>query len=204
MFRASVSVGFFIVSLGLCVACTTVVVAPTQGPTSTVPAGSTQPPAGSTQPPAETPATGTPSAAPAAAATLLPDPAAAYTTTDTARLSGGEFVGDQADLTVEQAVRLGTAGDEATYAFLVAITGLDDASFHYNSLNFQLIDDQSFQYDALIGSGQQPELDFGDLAPDQMVRGWLTFEAPATTTRVDLQYSPASALEAATFGFLVP
>ena len=95
-------------------------------------------------------------------------------------------------------------GDDATYAFLVLIKGLDDASFHYNSLNFQLIDDQSFQYDALTGSGQQPELDFGDLAPEQQVRGWLTFEAPATTTTLELQYSPFSAIESATFGFLVP
>jgi hypothetical protein len=154
-------------------------------------------------PPSQGAATPAPASTLAGTEPLLPDPAAEFTTADTARLSGGEFVGDQADLTVEQAVRLGVNADQATYAFLVAITGLDDASFHYNALNFQLIDDQSFQYDALPGR-QQPELDFGDLAPNQRVRGWLTFEASSTTATLELQYSPVMALEPATFGFLVP
>jgi hypothetical protein len=50
----------------------------------------------------------------------------------------------------------------------------------------------------------EPALNFGDLASQQRVRGWLTFEASADTATLRLEYSPAVAIESATFGFLVP
>ena len=173
--------------------------------------GGTAPATTPDRPPVATPvvlpspaiATPAPQSTVAGAEALLPDPAADFTTGDTARLSGGDS-GDQADLKVEEAVRLSVEGDEATYAFLVVITGLDDIGFHFNVLNFQVIDDQQFQYDALSGGGQEPALDFGDLGPNESVRGWLTFEASSTTASVELEYSPVSAIESATFGFLVP
>jgi len=136
---------------------------------------------------------------------LLPNEDAPYTTGDTARLSGGEFVGDQADLTVLEAIQLPPAENgNAQFAFLVEIRGLDDATFPYNLLDFRLIDEQAFQYDALSDGGEEPRLEFGDLAPDQKVRGWLTFEVSEPTTTVQLEYAPALALEPATFGFFVP
>src|SRR5688572_22743058 len=51
--------------------------------------------------------------------TLQPDPNAEFTLGDTALLSGGEFVGDQAELTVEEAVVLPetTADGDALFAF---------------------------------------------------------------------------------------
>jgi Domain of unknown function (DUF4352) len=136
---------------------------------------------------------------------LVPDDSAAYTVGDTVRLSGGEFVGDQADLTVLEAVKLtpSEAGD-ARFAFLVDITGLDDATFPYNALDFRLIDDQAFQYDAMNGGGNEPSLTFGDLSPNQKVRGWLTFEVSEPTTTLQLEYAPVLALEPALFGFIVP
>lgn len=193
----SVRVGLALVVVGLSVACTTVVVGPSQAPLST---------------PAQTglPAPGaTPTAAGSATAPsgqeLLPDPNAPYTVGDTAVLSGGDF-GDQADLTVESAVLLGPGSEpgQARYAFLVLITGRDELSFHYNVLNFRLIDDQDFQHDALADGGMEPRLEFGDLALEQRVRGWLTFEASAETATLRLEYSPAVAIESAIFGFLVP
>jgi hypothetical protein len=136
---------------------------------------------------------------------LQPDDSAPYTVGDTARLSGGEFVGDQADLTVVEAVELAPSeSGDSRFAFLVEITGLDDATFPYNLLDFRLIDDQAFQYDAMDGGGNEPSLTFGDLSPNQKVRGWLTFEVSEPTTTVQLEYAPALALEPALFGFIVP
>lgn len=136
---------------------------------------------------------------------LLPDPDAQHTVGDTAVISGGDS-GDQADLTVEEAVVLGPGSEagQAQYAFLVLITGRDPIGFHFNSLSFQLIDDQDFQYDALSGGGAEPALDFGDLGPDQRVRGWLTFEASAETEHLRLDYFPPAAIESVTFSFIVP
>jgi hypothetical protein len=147
-------------------------------------------------------------AAPATASAeqaLLPDPNAQYTVGDSAVLSGGDS-GDQADLTVEQAVVLGSGSEpgQARYAFLVLITGRDAIGFHFNALSFQLIDDQDFQHDALPDGGTEPALDFGDLGPGQQVRGWLTFEASAEAETLRLEYFPPAAIESATFSFLVP
>lgn len=181
MIRNFARFGLILVVFGLSVACTTVVPAPGATPTG----------AGSATAPAEQ--------------ALLPDPNASYTVGDTAVLSGGEF-GDQADLTVESAVLLGPGSEpgQARYAFLVLITGRDELGFHYNELNFRLIDDQDFQYDVLAGGGMEPILNFGDLTSEQRVRGWLTFEASAETATLRLEYSPVVAIESATFAFLVP
>jgi hypothetical protein len=154
--------------------------------------------------PPSPPSASQPPSPPSASQPLLPDPAADYTVGDTARLSGGEFVGDQADLTVIEAVRLEATGDQAQYAFLVEITGLDPDTFPYNLRDFRLIDDQDFQYEPLFDGGEQPRLEFGDLSPEQTVRGWLTFDGPAVSTTIRLQYAPALALDPAVFGFLVP
>jgi hypothetical protein len=173
--------------------------------------------AGPVPPVAPTPAAGLPSitvttpnpqanATPATGAQpLSPDAAADYTTGDTARLAGGEFVGDQADLTVLEAVAVpAPSADMSRYAFLVEITGLDSFSFPYNLLDFRLIDDQDFQYAALPDGGEGPRLEFGDLAHEQKVRGWITFDVPTDNSKLRLEYNPDMALEAATFGFLVP
>jgi hypothetical protein len=199
-------VALFVVGATLLAGCTTVIVAPTQPPAASQPTGTQLPTAAlpTMIPPVMATQPAAPGSTVAGEQALLPDPAADYTTGDTAPLSGGEFVGDQAELTVEQAVRVAVSGDEATYAFLVVITGRDDIGFHFNALNFQLIDDKAFQYDALIGADKQPELDFGDLGPGQQVRGWLSFEASSTTSTLQLQYSPVMALEPATFGFVNP
>jgi hypothetical protein len=135
---------------------------------------------------------------------LLPDASAAYTLGDTARLSGGEFFGDQADLTVIEAIVLAPTAGGGSYAFLVEITGLDPETFPYNLRDFRLIDDQAFQYEPLFDGGETPRLEFGDLSPDQKVRGWLTFEDIEDTATIQLQYAPALALEPAVFGFVVP
>ena len=132
-------------------------------------------------------------------------PAAENTVGDTMRVSGGEFVGDQADLTVEQAMMLPPAAGttDTRYAFLVKITGLDDTGLPYNLREFSLRDDQDFEYDALPSGGQEPRLEFGDLLPNQSVRGWLTFEVPHATTYVDLTYWPTMGLEPAIVRVLV-
>lgn len=163
---------------------------PTAGATTSVNAPLTSPP---------------PVATVTAGVALQADPQAEYTLGDTALLAGGELVGDQAELTVEEAVVLSetTADGDAQFAFLVAITGRDAETFPYNLRDFRLIDDQDFQYEPLYEGGSEPRLEFGDLPPDEGVRGWLTFEAPATTTTVELVYSPALALEPAVFGFRV-
>ena len=137
---------------------------------------------------------------------LLPDAAATFTLGDTVRLSGGELVGDQADLVVEEAVQLGPGvGSSAPrYAFLVAITGLDAETFPYNLRDFSLFDDDSFEYQPLFDGGEEPRLEFGDLSPTQRVRGWLTFEGPADPGYVELVYAPALALEPAHVRVLVP
>ena len=137
---------------------------------------------------------------------LTPDGSAELTVGDTVRLSGGEFVGDQADLLVEEAVLLGPgAGSSAPrYAFLVEITGLDPETFPYNLRDFSLFDDESFEYQPLFDGGEQPRLEFGDLSPGQRVRGWLTFEGPADPAYVELVYGPALALEPARVRVLVP
>ncbi len=192
----SARLGLVLVVLGLSVACTSVV-APTQVPALT--AAPTDLPA-----PNATPTeAGTPAVPDEQA--LLPDPDAPATTGDTAVVSGGDF-GDQADVTVESAevVGPGSEAGQARYAFLVSITGLDELSFHYNSLNFRLIDGEDFQYEALPDGGVEPALNFGDLGPEEGARGWLTFEASAETSALQLEFSPAVAVEDVTFGFLVP
>ena len=165
----------------------------------------------SSSPPIANPGAQTPTSVPIPVATVIsgstlePDPNADFTLGDTAELSGGELVGDQASLTVEEAVVLPEPGAEGQprFAFLVSITGRDPDTFPYNLRDFRLIDDEDFQYEPLYDGGQEPRLEFGDLPPNESVRGWLTFEAPATTTTVELVYSPALALDPAVFGFLV-
>lgn len=145
-------------------------------------------------------------ATPAAASeqALLPNSDASATLGDTERLSGGEFVGDQADATVEQAVAMPIVAGMRRYAFLVLITGRDPDTFPYNLRDFRLFDDLDYQYSPLSDGGKTPRLEFGDLAPNQQVRGWLTFEASAATTVVDLQYAPALAMEPAAWSFRLP
>lgn len=197
MSTISLRFGLSLVVVGLSVACTTVVVGPTQAPLST-PAQTSLPAPGATP-------IGASSATAPADQALLPDPNAPHTVGDTAVVSGGDF-GDQADVTVESAVVLGPGSEpgQARYAFLVAIIGRDELSFHYNMLNFRLIDDQDFQLDALADGGMEPRLEFGDLEMEQRVRGWLTFEASAETATLRLDFSPAVAVESVVFGFLVP
>lgn len=146
------------------------------------------------------------STGPAGAQPLAADPAAANTLGDTIRLSGGEFVGDQADLTVlEGFVSLPEAGSTAPrYSFLVEITGLDAETFPYNLRDFSLIDDQSFEYQPLDSGGSEPRLEFGDLTPGRKVRGWLTFEGPLQSAYVELLYAPALALEPAVVRVIPP
>lgn len=148
----------------------------------------------------------TAASSPAGTQPLLPDASAEHTVGDTTRLSGGEFVGDQADLWVIEAVMLAPAAGRSApmYAFLVEITGLDADVFPYNLRNFSLFDDQNFEYQPLFEGGQQPRLEFGDLAFERKVRGWLTFEGPADSDYVELQYFPALALEPALVRVLVP
>jgi hypothetical protein len=137
---------------------------------------------------------------------LLPDPSAEHTVGDAIRLSGGEFVGDQADLVVEEAVLLGpiAEGSGPAYAFLVEITGLDPETLPYNLRDFSLFDDEAFEYQPLFDGGEEPRLEFGDLSPGQGVRGWLTFEGPTDPAYVELVYAPALALEPAHVRVLVP
>jgi len=137
---------------------------------------------------------------------LLPDPAAEHTIGDTIRLSGGEFVGDQAELVVEEAVLLepSGAGSAPQYAFLVEVTGLDPETFPYNLRDFSLFDDEAFEYEPLFDGGEEPRLEFGDLPPGERVRGWLTFDGPTDPGYVELQYAPALALEPARVRVLLP
>ena len=209
MSRVSVQVGLMVVGTVLA-ACITVVPPATQAPNVPLdtPAGVSSPTlVAPTVPPPVAPTAAPPVAISPAPGQqpLLPDPVADHTTGDTARVSGGEFVGDQADVTVLDAVVLPAAEPGASrYAFLVEITGLDPEVFPYNLRDFRLIDDQNFQHEPLFAGGAEPRLEFGNLAPDQKVRGWLTFEVPTETSRVELEFAPALALEAATFDFVVP
>jgi hypothetical protein len=136
---------------------------------------------------------------------LLPDPSAEHTLGDTVLLSGGEYAGDQANLTVLEAVRLAEADPSGAprYAFLVEIEGLDPDNLPYNSLHFALFDDQNFEYQPLDGV-QQPEIRYGDLGLGRKVRGWLTFLGPADSTYLELEYAPILALESAHVRVLLP
>jgi hypothetical protein len=140
----------------------------------------------------------------AAEQALLPNPNADATLGDTVRLSGGDFVGDQAEITVEEAVATPILAGKRRYSFLVLITGRDPDTFPYNLRDFRLFDDLDFQYQPLFDGGKTPRLEFGNLGPGQQVRGWLTFEGDAATALVDLQYAPALVLEPAAFSFRVP
>lgn len=175
--------------------------------TATPPGAWTPAPATPADPAAtQAPPTATPSAEQPTAQPLLRDPQAEHTVGDTIRLSGGEFVGDQADLTVEEAVMLPTesGSSDSRFAFLVEITGLDAEVLPYNLREFSLLDDQNFEYQPLPDGGQEPRLEFGDLLPERSVRGWLTFEVPHATSYVELQYWPTMALEPAVVRALVP
>jgi hypothetical protein len=136
---------------------------------------------------------------------LLPDESADHTLCDTILLSGGEFVGDQASLTVFEAIRRAEldASGASQYAFLVEIEGLDPETLPYNSLDFALFDDQNFEYQAIDG-GEQPALNYGDLPHGRRVKGWLTFIGPAESEYLELEYAPILALEPAYVRVLLP
>jgi uncharacterized protein DUF4352 len=140
----------------------------------------------------------TPDAGSAPGDALLPDASADHTIADTILLSGGELMGDQANLTVLEAVRLAEPDPNGApqYAFLVEIEGLDAETLPYNLRDFALFDDQGFEYQALNGA-QQPEITYGDLAPGRKVKGWLTFPGPSESAYLELEYAPAMALEPA-------
>jgi hypothetical protein len=76
---------------------------------------------------------------------------------------------------------------------------------YYNAAGFSVRDVEGFEYDVVQGSSEsrEPELLFGNLTEGQAVQGWVTFEAPADTSYIDLVYSPVSR-EPATFRALVP
>jgi hypothetical protein len=149
-------------------------------------------PASTSSPP---PATGT-GAGEDGEVALLPDEAGEHTLGDVIKLSGGEFVGDQARLTVIEAVRLAATSETPEYAFLVEIEGLDAETTPYNALDFSMFDDESFEYQPESG-GRQPELTFGNLATGERVKGWLTFDGPSEAAYLELEYEPVMALEAA-------
>ena len=136
---------------------------------------------------------------------LLADGSAEHTLGETILLSGGEFAGDQANLTVEQALRLGRndATGRPLYAFLVEIEGRDPENLPYNMLDFSLFDDEGFEYQAESGE-RQPELTYGDLATGRRVKGWLTFAGPDDAQWLELEYAPVLALEAARVRALLP
>jgi hypothetical protein len=180
---------------------------------SLIGAGCTSPSVGPGSTPASSapvisPVIGAPSASNVASApgeALLPDPSAEHTLGDAILLSGGDYAGDQANLTVLEAVRLAEPDPSGAprYAFLVEIEGRDPETLPYNALHFALFDDQNFKYDALDGV-QQPELTYGDLAFGRKVRGWLTFLGPAESAFLELEYGPILALEPAHVRVLLP
>lgn len=89
----------------------------------------------------------------------------------------------------------------AAWTFLVRFTwdGREPAEYgtgepYHNAIGFTMRDDEGFEYPNLQGdlTARQPALLFGDLAAEQSVQGWVTFQAPGDATFVELTYTPIS------------
>ena len=65
----------------------------------------------------------------------------------------------------------------------------------YGHWDFQVQDTDSFIYDRTNSGDAEPSLGVGTLAMDQKVRGWITFEVPATATLVSILVEPSSVRE---------
>ena len=61
---------------------------------------------------------------------------------------------------------------------------------HYSHWDFHVEDTDSFLYDRKNSGDAQPSFGVGTLATDQKVRGWITFEVPATATLVSILVKP--------------
>ena len=131
-------------------------------------------------------ATDTPSAAPPSATS-----AGAYKVGDRIK------VGDEEYFTVSQVVPafpgndvFKPAADKRWVAALVEIEGINPSGATYNPFYFKVRDEQGFEYN-FAPFGKEPSLQSGnDLMPGHMVKGWMTFEVPATAKTLTLVYTP--------------
>ena len=62
----------------------------------------------------------------------------------------------------------------------------------YRHWDFHVQDTDSFIYDRTNSGDAEPSFGVGTLATDQKVRGWITFEIPATATLVSILVEPPS------------
>ena len=62
----------------------------------------------------------------------------------------------------------------------------------YSHWDFHVQDTDSFIYDRANSGDAEPSFSVGTLDTDQKVRGWITFEIPATATLVSILVDPSS------------
>jgi hypothetical protein len=126
---------------------------------------------------------------PSAAASVTSD---AYTVGDRIQLGNEEyFTVVEVDLAVDTTgmVFQPDAGNKFIAA-LVAIEGINPEGATYNPFFFTVRDDQGFEYN-FSPFGKEPALQSSnDLAPGDVVQGWVNFEVPGTAASFVLVYAP--------------
>lgn len=136
-----------------------------------------------------------PTHSPAPTRTGTPPPTAGHTVGEKVRVGDSQFVtlSDAEYSSSGYSEFAEPEGDNVVYAFLLEFEGVDPDGSSYNPFYFSMFAD-GFEYN-FTAFGKDPALGSGsELRPGQVVRGWMSFEAPKVDT-VELVYEPVFGLE---------
>ena len=156
-------------------------------------AGSKNRPAGAvgTQPPAASAAASAGAASQPSSEATAQAAGASYKVGDRVKLGNEEYFGViQVDPSYAGTSVFKPSSDKVWFAALVQVEGINPTGASYNPFYFKARDDQGFEYN-FSAFGMEPTLlSSNDLKPGQIVKGWVTFEVPATTKKLTLVYTP--------------
>jgi hypothetical protein len=126
-----------------------------------------------------------------APASVEPSPTGAYAVGDRVKLGDEEYFGvSEVDLDFPGTDLLKPEAGKLWIAALVEIEGINPDGATYNPFFFKVRDEEGFEYN-FNAFGKDPQLQSGnELKPGQKVKGWMTFEVPATAKKFTLIYTP--------------
>ncbi|MCB9335728.1 MAG: DUF4352 domain-containing protein [Flavobacteriales bacterium] len=72
--------------------------------------------------------------------------------------------------------------------FLMSNTG--QSKIEYNALEFNLMDENSYEYKTVTFGFKNPYFSSGNIQPERKARGWITFEVPKESKKFEVKYTP--------------
>ena len=72
--------------------------------------------------------------------------------------------------------------------FFINNTG--QSKIEYNALEFNLMDEKSYEYRTVTFGFKKPYFSSGNVQPGRKARGWITFEVPKDSKKYEVKYTP--------------